>query len=88
MSSLVYSISVKTLHVGEFKSTFSEVLNQIRKGEEIAIAFGKKKEKVAVLLPYLKYKRTKKRKLGILKNKASFSFGRSFKITEKELLES
>ena len=78
---------MKTLHVGEFKSKFSEILNQIRKGEEIAIAFGRKKEKVAVILPYLKYKKNKKRKLGILENKAAFSIQRNFKITEKDLLD-
>ena len=78
---------MKTFHVGEFKSKFSEILNQIRKGEEIAIAFGRKKEKVAVILPYLKYKKNKKRKLGILENKAAFSIQRNFKITEKELFE-
>ena len=38
---------MKTLQVGEFKSHFSEVIENIKKGEEVAISFGKKKEKIA-----------------------------------------
>ena len=36
---------MKTLQVGELKSKFSEVLDYIRKGEEVVISFGKKKGK-------------------------------------------
>ncbi len=79
---------MKTLQVGEFKRKFSDVLDKIRKGEEITITFGKKKEKIAVLVPYYLYKRTHKRKIGILDNKASYSISNDFKITDEELLDS
>jgi len=79
---------MKTLTVGEFKSKFSEVIDIIRKGGEIAVSFGKMKEKIAVLVPYDKYKsrRSNKRKLGILESKASFHLKDDFKMTDKDLL--
>ncbi len=76
---------MKILQVGELKSKFSEVLDYIRKGEEVVISFGKKKEKLAVIVPYSKYKKGTNRKLGILKNKAFFEIHNDFKITDEEL---
>ena len=83
---------MKTLTVGEFKSKFSEVIDIIKKGGEIAVSFGKMKEKIAVLVPVLvsddkyKYRRSNKRKLGILESKASFHLKDDFKMTDKDLL--
>lgn len=77
---------MKVFQVGELKSKFSNVLDCIRKGEEITISYGKKKEKIAVIIPYSKYKKAKPRKLGILKNKASFEIHDDFMISDEELL--
>ena len=79
---------MKILQVGEFKRRFSEVIDNIRKGEEVTITFGKKKEKVAVLVPYYVYRQKNKRKIGILEKKASFKIGKDFKITDEEFLNS
>jgi prevent-host-death family protein len=79
---------MKTLSVGEFKKSFSEVIKEVRRGEEVAVSFGKKKERIAVLIPFEKYRRGKKRKLGILEAKASFSIKKDFEITDEELLSS
>jgi len=79
---------MKNLQVGEFKSKFSKVIEDIRNVEEITISFGKKKEKIAVLIPYSKYKKKSQRKLGILENKASFKLDKDFKISDDELLGS
>jgi antitoxin (DNA-binding transcriptional repressor) of toxin-antitoxin stability system len=76
---------MKTLQVGELKSKFSKVLEYIKNGEEVTISFGKKKEKLAVIVPYSKYKKGIHRKLGILKNKASFEIHSDFKISDEEL---
>ncbi len=76
---------MKTLQVGELKSKFSKVLDYIKNGEEVTISFGKKKEKLAVIVPYSKYKKGIHRKLGILKNKASFEIHNDFKITDEKL---
>ena len=77
---------MKILAVGELKKHFSEVLDDIKKGEEIGISFGKKHELVAILVPAKKYYKKKKRKLGLLKDKASFELKENFKITDDELL--
>ena len=77
---------MKTLQVGELKAKFSKVLDYIKNGEEVTISFGKKKEKLAVIVPYSKYKKGINRKLGILKNKASFEIHDGFEISDEELL--
>lgn len=75
---------MKTLTVGKFKAHFSNVIEDIRNGNEVIIEYGKKHEKLAVIIPYKKY--NKKRKLGILKNKASFEIINNLKITDAELI--
>jgi prevent-host-death family protein len=74
---------MKTLQVGEFKSHFSEVIENIKKGEEVVISFGKKKEKIAVLVPYSKYMKKKSRKIGLLEKKASFKLSSDFKVSDE-----
>ena len=75
---------MKTLAVGELKTHFSEVIEQVRAGEEIIITYGKKKENVAVLIPYSAYK-TKSIKLGSLADK-KMKIHDDFKMTEEEFL--
>ena len=75
---------MKTYPVGEFKTHFSEIIERVRAGEEIIISYGKKKEKVAVLIPYAAYK-TKTIRLGLLQDK-SLKIHDDFKMTEEELL--
>jgi len=79
-----------TLSVADFKSDFSEVLHKVRNGEEVVLGYGRNHEKVAVLVPYEKYRRLtarkKKREAGMLVGKCEISFGKNFKITDKELL--
>jgi len=77
---------MKNLQVGELKSKFSKILNDIKNGEEFIISFGKKKEKIAVIIPYSKYKKNINRKLGILEKKASYKIEDDFEITDEELL--
>ena len=79
---------MKTFQVGELKTKFSQILEDVKKGEEITISFGKKKEKIAVILPYSKYKKSMHRELGILEKKASFSLSKDFTISDEELLNS
>lgn len=79
---------MKTLQVGEFKKNFSEVLDTVRDGEEVTITYGKKKEKVAILVPYEKYHKKNKRKLGLLENKATYRISEDFEISDEDLLNS
>jgi antitoxin (DNA-binding transcriptional repressor) of toxin-antitoxin stability system len=79
---------MKTFQVGEFKSKFSKILEEVKLGREIAISFGKNKEKIAVIIPFSKYRKKNKRKLGILENKASFKIIGNFSLTDENFLDS
>lgn len=72
--------------VGEFKAHFSEAVEQVKRGEEIVISYGKKRENVAVLIPYKTYKQKHKVTLGVLKGKASVAFADDFEMTTEELI--
>ena len=74
---------MKTYAVGEFKAHFSEIIERVLAGEEIIISYGKKKEDVAVLIPYAAYK-TKKIRLGLLQDR-SLKIHDDFKMTDEEL---
>lgn len=76
---------MKTLPVGELKSRFSEVLNDVKSGEEIVITYGKKKESIAVIIPYKNFKKKNKIKLGLLSDKR-MKIHQDFEMTEEELL--
>lgn len=78
---------MRTFTVGDLKTNFSQILEWIRKGEEIAIAFGKKKEIVAYIVPRSAHPQ-KKRPLGLLNGKAKAVFQEDFKMTEEEFLAS
>ncbi len=76
---------MKTMTVGEFKTHFAEVLEQVKHGMKIAVTYGRKKEIVGYFVPEDPKIKTK-RKLGLLKGKAEASFKSDFKMTDEELL--
>ena len=76
---------MKIMTVGELKTRFSEILQEVQAGEEVAVAFGKKKEIVAYLVPKSARKSTK-RTLGILADKGKVTFSSDFGITEEDFL--
>jgi antitoxin (DNA-binding transcriptional repressor) of toxin-antitoxin stability system len=80
-------VHMQTLTIGELKTSFSEVLKKIRSGQEIVISYGKKREKVAVLVPYSAYVSTPERSLGLLKDRAGCIIHDDFEISEKEILD-
>jgi prevent-host-death family protein len=75
---------MKTFAVGEFKTHFSEIIERVRSGEEIIITDGKKKEKVAVVVPYAAYE-TKRIRLGLLQDR-SIKIHDDFKMTGEKML--
>ena len=79
---------MKTLHSAQAKTHFSSILKDVQAGNEIAIAFGKKKQTVAVIVPYEQWKKSKKRELGTLKNIAAVQFAKDFSISDEELVNS
>ncbi len=77
---------MKTMPVGELKTHFSEVIEAIKKGEQIVISYGKKKKNIAVIVPFSQYEKKNSVKLGLLKNKAKCVFADDFEITTEELV--
>jgi antitoxin (DNA-binding transcriptional repressor) of toxin-antitoxin stability system len=77
---------MKTLAVGEFKTHFSEALEDVRHGKTVGVSFGRKGRLVAVLAPPKLVLHKGGVTLGSLKKKASFRTTPSFKISEEDLL--
>ena len=82
---------MKTLQLAEAKTHFSSVIQDIQNGNEVAISYGKKKQTIAVIIPYEKWKKSKisrKRELGTLKGKVKVKFSKDFKMSDEELINS
>lgn len=77
---------MKIMQIGDLKTHFSDVIARVKNGEKIIVSFGKKKEKVAVIVPFSEYAGTKAIKLGMLQGKASYKFEEDFDISDKEIL--
>jgi prevent-host-death family protein len=76
---------MKTLQSAEAKTHFSSVLKEVEAGNEVAIAYGRKKKTIAVIIPYEKWKKNQKRQLGALEGKMSVKFAADFSMTDEEL---
>jgi len=74
---------MKAMPVGEIKTHFSRILDEVKNGNEIGILFGRAKKPVAMIVPY-KEKRAE-RKIGILDGKAIIEFDNNFEMTAEEL---
>jgi len=77
---------MKTFSVANAKTSFSTLMKDVEAGNEIAITYGKKKDIIAIIIPYDKWKKNRKRQLGKLEGKMSVTFSDDFVITDKELL--
>ena len=78
---------MNTIQIGDLKTHFSDVIKRVKNGNEIIITFGRKKENVAVIIPFEKYQTKIIRKIGILEGKATMKIHNDFEITEEELLK-
>ena len=79
---------MKSIQVGEFKTRFAELLNAVKAGETVVICYGRKREKVAALVPYPPASGAAKRKLGVLAGQARARFAKDFTMSDAELLRS
>ena len=70
--------------VGELKTHFSEVLQEVRQGKKVGILYGRVKKPVAMIVPYQKENKGE-RKIGILDGKATVKFMDDFEMTAEEL---
>lgn len=72
---------MQSVQVAEFKARFSHILGQIKnRWEEYVLEYGKNREKVAVLVPYEKYKRQCGRKItcGLLAGQSTRGSGLTY----------
>ena len=79
---------MKTMAVGELKAHFSEVLEEVKKGHSVAVGYGKRKTRVAVIIPYDEYEATAARRLGVMEDRATYKVKKGFSISDDELLSS
>jgi antitoxin (DNA-binding transcriptional repressor) of toxin-antitoxin stability system len=77
---------MKTLQSSEAKTHFSSILKDVEAGNEVAIAYGRKKKIVAVIVPYEKWGKRPKRQLGTLEGRMSVEFASDFSMTDEELV--
>jgi antitoxin (DNA-binding transcriptional repressor) of toxin-antitoxin stability system len=78
---------MQNVTIGEFKTHFSHILELVKQGEEIVISYGRRKEKVAVLIPYRRKDAGENiRNIGIMKGKGTYAVKEDFKMAEKEFL--
>lgn len=77
---------MQTIQVGEFKARFSEIIDSVRTGETVVVAYGRNHEKVAALIPYAQLPKHEPRQLGKLAGLASVTFADDFAMTDEELL--
>jgi antitoxin (DNA-binding transcriptional repressor) of toxin-antitoxin stability system len=83
---------MKTLQSAEAKSAeakthFFSILKDVEAGNEVAIAYGRKKKTIAVIIPYEKWKKDQKRRLGTLEGRMSVKFATDFSMTTEELVD-
>ena len=78
---------MRTLTIGEFKAQFSDVLTPVQAGESVVFCYGRKMERVAVLVPHAEFVASAgKRPLGLIKGRAGFSVTKDFRLTDDEFL--
>jgi antitoxin (DNA-binding transcriptional repressor) of toxin-antitoxin stability system len=78
---------MKKLPVAEVRTNFSSLLKEVESGEEIGIAFGRKRETIAVIIPINEYKKIKAKRLGTLEGKVTVEFKENWAISDEELLK-
>ncbi|MDR0475825.1 MAG: prevent-host-death protein [Treponema sp.] len=75
---------MKAMAVGELKTHFSEVLEEVKQGQKVGILYGRVKKPVAMIVPYQEEKKGE-RKIGVLDGKAKITFREDFEMTTEEL---
>lgn len=78
---------MKTYGIGELRANLPAVLEEACAGEEIAVSYGRRKEKVALIVPFIGSRAGKNRWLGLFKGKARCQIHRDFSIADEDLLK-
>lgn len=78
---------MKTLSVAKFKSEFSSVVAELKRGQEVAITYGRNKEPLGTIIPQSKLPKPDYAiKLGDLKNKGWSYKMNDFEMSDEDLL--
>lgn len=77
---------MKTLTVGELKARFADVLKEVEGGHTIAVSYGRRRRKVAAIIPYDQYAGVCARSLGVLEGKATYRVAPDFPMSDEELI--
>lgn len=81
------TMPVKTMTVGQLKADFSAVVDDLKRGREVAITYGRKKVPLATIVPQSKLKQPDYSvKLGTLEAKGWTYKMKDFEITTEEFL--
>ena len=75
---------MEALTVAEIKSRFSQILIQVKNGENYKILYGKPRKPIAMIVPIEHENKT--RKIGFLDGKAKFNIKGDGKISEEDFL--
>jgi antitoxin (DNA-binding transcriptional repressor) of toxin-antitoxin stability system len=80
---------MKTMTAADLKANFSSVVDELKKGNEVVITYGRKKEPLATLVPQSKIKPPDYSvKLGDLED-AGYTYSlRDFEMSDEEFLRS
>lgn len=76
---------MKKLPVGELKTRFSDVLAEVKSGAEVVITYGKKKENIAVIIPYSAYMKKNSIRVGLLQEK-KMKIHDDFELSEEDFV--
>ena len=79
---------MKSVSLAEAKTHFSSIIKDVEAGNDVAISYGKKRQSIAVIVSYEKWKKNQKRQLGALEGRMSVEFAGDFKMTDEELIDS
>ncbi len=77
---------MKALTVGQIKAEFSDVIADVRKGNTVAVEYGRKRTRVAMIVPY--QESIAVRQLGVLRETAAFTWMGDGKMSDDEFLHS
>lgn len=76
---------MRALTVAELKAGFSKILADVRRGEVIAVLYGRSRTPVAMIVPWAPAP-AGRRDLGFLDGEVRIEFADDFEMTEEELL--
>jgi antitoxin (DNA-binding transcriptional repressor) of toxin-antitoxin stability system len=77
---------MKTISLAEAETNVKSFLYDIAAGNELTITNGTDEEMIAVIIPYEKWAKASKRRLGTLQKKGSVVFENDFSMTAEELV--